>query len=104
MKVKLPSKGTYKCVLLTSGNDIVFRSGPGNFHSEVMRNAKTHEPELESYRCNGGGRMTITDDKVVIWGYSVDYGKMDYNTVNNMLSEYCKENGLQFENRSGQGY
>ncbi len=104
MKVKVPSEGTHKCVLMTSGDNIVFRSGPGNFHSEVMRNSKKEEPELESYRCAGGGRMTITDKKLEVWGYSVDYGNMDYDTVDKMLTEYCEEKGLTFINRAGSGY
>lgn len=108
MKVKIPTSGTYKCVLLKSdfgrGEDVKFRSCDGNFHSEVFRNSKDEEPDLNSYSCVGGGRMTISDKKLTVWGYSVDYGEMDKSVVESMLSEYCQENNLEFVNRSGQGY
>ena len=96
--------GRYKCVILSNGENSVFRADRGEFHSEVAEHTRTKEPQLKDYRVCGGGRVLITDEKVEVYGYSIDYGKMDKNLVEELLSEYSIKEGLVFINNTGEGY
>ena len=121
-KVVIPEEGTYKCVVLSDGTNTVFRAGYGSYHAEVARTSKSKEPELARYRCVGGGRIEVrpeyirdydTDEieykeggfpQLRVYGHSVGFGYMDKKVVEELLSEYCKENNLEFINESGEGY
>lgn len=115
-KVIIPKSGLYKCVLLTNGETTVFRAGDGEFHMDVAKKFRNSEPNLKEFRIVGGGRISIRprfyDDElhkdpknvIRVYGYSVDYGRMDKDLVEELLSEYCKDNGLEFINECGQGY
>ena len=120
-KVDIPKKGTFKCVVLSDGENTVFRAGFGSYHADVQRNAKNKEPELARYQCYGGGRIEIRPEyarnadgeiefkeeglpKLRVYGHSVGFGYMDKAEVEELLSEYCKENNLEFINEAGQGY
>jgi hypothetical protein len=103
-KVIIPMGGRYKCVILSDGKNHVFRADTGEFHEDVARLVRTKEPLLNEYRIHGGGRVDIYSDKIEVYGYSVDYGKMDKKLVEELVSEYAKKEGLEFINRTGEGY
>jgi len=112
-KVLIPESGTFKCVIMTPKRDPVtkrsssgrevFIAGPGSYHKEVVKVARRNNPELENYIVRGGGRIAI-GDTIRVYGYSVDFGEMNKTTVGILLSEYCKENDLEFINETGDGY
>ena len=103
-KVKMPKGGTYKCVIMTNGKDIVFRAGHGYFHKDVARSAINEEKDLDGYYVDGGGRISISENEIRVYGYSVDFGEMNKDLVGELLSEYAKSNGKNLINQSGQGY
>lgn len=103
-KVIIPMDGRYKCVILSDGKNHVFRADTGEFHSDVAKLVRSNEPTLNEYRIEGGGRIDIDPDKIEVYGYSVDYGKMDKKLVEKLVSEYAKNEGLEFINRTGEGY
>jgi len=110
-KVLIPESGTFKCVIMENKNTSVFIAGPGSYHKEVVKTARRNNPELEEYRVRGGGRIAIGNttastnpNTIHVYGYSVDYGEMNKTTVEILLSEYCKENDLEFINGTGDGY
>ncbi len=41
---------------------------------------------------------------VEVYGYSVDFGVMDKDLVEDLLTEYATKEGLTFVNRVGEGY
>jgi hypothetical protein len=103
-KVIVPMIGRYKCVILSDGKNHVFRADSGEFHEEVAERVRKKEPELKEYRVHGGGRILLGQDIIEVYGYSVDYGKMDKELVEELVSEYAKKEGLTFVNRTGEGY
>ena len=48
--------------------------------------------------------MCWSDIGIEVYGYSVDYGKMDKDLVEQLVSEFAKENGVDFINKTGEGY
>lgn len=104
-KVIVPMFGRYKCVILSDGKNHVFRADTGEFHEDVARLVKRKEPQLSDYRICGGGRVVVDqDDTIEVYGYSVDYGRMDKEIVEELISEYAKKEGLKFINNTGEGY
>lgn len=103
-KVIVPMVGRYKCVILSDGENHVFRADRGEFHEEVAKHVRSKEPLLSEYRVRGGGRILIDHEKIEVYGYSVDYGTMDKDLVEELLSEYATKEGLKFVNRTGEGY
>ena len=96
--------GRYKCVILSDGKNHVFRADSGEFHEDVANKVRKKELELKEYRVCGGGRICIGQDEIEVYGYSVDYGKMDKELVEELVSEYAKKEGLTFVNNTGEGY
>jgi len=39
-----------------------------------------------------------------VYGRSIDYGYMDEEVVEQLVSEFAKENGVEFTNDTGVGY
>ena len=103
-KVIIEKDAVNKCVILEKDGEYVFRSGYGEFHEEVAENFRELEPELNDWRIRGGGRVIWSDDEIRVYGYSVDYGRMDNDIVEELVSEFAKENGVEFENNTGVGY
>jgi len=103
-KVIVPMVGRYKCVILSDGENHVFRADRGEFHSEVAERTKSKEPSLKEYRVHGGGRILVDHEKIEVYGYSVDFGVMDKDLVEDLLTEYATKEGLTFVNRVGEGY
>jgi len=103
-KVKVPMVGRYKCVILSDGENHVFRADSGEFHEEVAKLTRRKEPLLSEYSVRGGGRVLIDGNTIEVYGYSVDYGQMDKELVEELVSEYAKKEGLTFVNRTGEGY
>lgn len=103
-KVIVPMVGRYKCVILSDGENHVFRADRGEFHADVTKRVKTKEPQLNEYRVLGGGRVLIDHEKIEVYGYSVDFGHMDKDMVEELVKEYAAKEGLQFVNNTGEGY
>jgi len=99
-KVKIPESGTYKCVILTDGENKVFRAAEGGFHKDVARNVKSIENDLNGYYVDGGGRISIGEKEIRVYGYSVDFGEMN----KALLTEYATSVGKTLINDSGVGY
>ena len=96
--------GRYKCVLLVKDNEAVICADQGEFHSEVMGNVKMKNPHLKDFRCAGGGRIVNDGKTLRVYGYSVDFGTMDKDKVEELLSDYCINEGLNLINEVGNGY
>ena len=103
-KVIIEKEKLRKCVILEKDGEYVFRSGYGEFHEDVANRFRELEPELKDWRVRGGGRVLWVGNTIRVYGYSVDYGRMDKEIVEELLSEYAKENGVEFENNTGEGY
>jgi hypothetical protein len=103
-KVVIKKNELRKCVILEKDGEFVFRSGRGEFHEDVADNFKEKEPELKDWRIRGGGRVRWSNLGIRVYGYSVDYGKMDKNIVEELVSKFAKENGVKFINDTGVGY
>ena len=116
-KVVVPEQGTFKCVILTDGTNKVFRAGRGEYHKNVVWMVKRQEPELTDYRVAGGGRIAIKpghhdwdtnkwvyEQHIRVYGYSVDFGEMDIDDVEELVAPYAKQLGLEFINETGNGY
>ena len=103
-KVIIPKRGRYKCVILSNDVNSVFRADYGDFHEEVAKITRKKEPQLSEYKVLGGGRVLIVDKTIEVYGYSVDYGQMDKDLVEELVSEYAKINGLTLINNTGEGY
>ena len=84
--------------------EFVFRSGDGEFHEEVRNYFREEEPELKEWRVRGGGRVCWSDNGIRVYGYSVDFGRMNKEIVEQLVSEFAKENGVEFTNETGEGY
>ena len=103
-KVIIEKNALRKCIILEKDGEFVFRSGPGEFHEEVRDYFRAEEPELKEWRVRGGGRVSWSDFGIRVYGYSVDFGRMDKEIVEQLVSEFAKENGVEFENNTGEGY
>ena len=103
-KVIIEKDALRKCIILEKDGEFVFRSGYGEFHEEVRDYFRAEEPELKEWRVRGGGRVRWSDNKIRVYGYSVDFGRMDKEIVEQLVSEFAKENGVEFENNTGEGY
>ena len=103
-KVIIEKDAVRKCVILENEGEYVFRSGYGEFHEDVADNFREKEPELNGWRIRGGGRVNWSDLGIRVYGYSVDYGKMDKDIVEQLVSEFAKDNGVKFTNETGEGY
>jgi hypothetical protein len=103
-KVIIEKDSVRKCVILENEGEYVFRSGYGEFHEDVADNFREKEPELKDWRIRGGGRVSWSDLGIRVYGYSVDYGKMNKDLVEQLVSEFAKENGAEFINETGEGY
>jgi hypothetical protein len=103
-KVIIEKERLRKCVILEKDGEYVFRSGYGEFHEDVANRFRELEPELKDWRIRGGGRVLWVGNSIRVYGYSVDYGRMDKEIVENLVSEFAKENGVEFENNTGEGY
>ena len=103
-KVIIEKDAVNKCIILEKDGEFVFRSGYGEFHEDVWNDFKQKEPELKDWKIRGGGRVRWSDDGIRVYGYSVDFGRMDKEIVEQLMSEFAKENGVEFENNTGEGY
>ena len=103
-KVIIEKDKLRKCVILEKDGEFVFRSGPGEFHEDVRNKFREKEPELKEWRARGGGRVIWNDLGIRVYGYSVDFGRMDKEIVEELVSEFAKENGVEFTNDTGIGY
>ena len=103
-KVIIENGRVNKCIILEKDGEFVFRSGYGEFHEDVWNDFKQKEPELKDWKIRGGGRVRWSDDGIRVYGYSVDFGRMDKEIVEQLMSEFAKENGVEFENNTGEGY
>jgi Janus/Ocnus family (Ocnus) len=103
-KVMIEKGRVRKCVLLEKQGEYVFRSGPGEFHEDVVNRFKELEPELKDWTVRGGGRVEWSDSGINVYGRSVDYGYMNKDIVEELVSEFAKENGVEFTNETGIGY
>jgi hypothetical protein len=103
-KVIIEKGSVNKCVILEKDGEYVFRSGDGEFHEEVAKNFRELEPELKDWRIRGGGRVIWSDDEIRVYGRSIDYGYMDQDVVEKLVSEFAKENNVEFTNDTGVGY
>jgi hypothetical protein len=103
-KVIIEKDTVRKCVILENEGEYVFRSGPGEFHEDVAKKFKEKEPYLKDWRIRGGGRVRWSDLGIRVYGRSIDYGYMDKDIVEKLVSEFAKENGVQFINETGEGY
>ena len=103
-KVIIEKNALRKCIILEKDGEFVFRSGPGEFHEEVRDYFRAEEPELKEWRVRGGGRVRWSDNGIRVYGYSVDFGRMDKEIVEQLVSEFAKENGVEFTNDTGIGY
>ncbi len=103
-KVIIEKDRLRKCVILEKHGEFVFRSGPGEFHEDVAERFRELEPELKDWRIRGGGRVIWSDDEIRVYGRSIDYGYMSQDVVEELVSEFAKENGVEFTNDTGVGY
>jgi len=103
-KVIIEKDTVRKCVILENEGEYVFRSGPGEFHEDVAKKFKEKEPYLKDWRIRGGGRVRWSDLGIRVYGRSIDYGYMDKDIVEKLLSEFAKDNDVQFINETGEGY
>ena len=93
-----------KCIILEKDGEFVFRSGPGEFHENVRDYFRIKEPELKEWKVRGGGRVRWSDLGIRVYGRSIDFGYMDEEVVEQLVSEFAKENGVEFTNDTGVGY
>ena len=103
-KVIIENGRVNKCIILEKDGEFVFRSGPGEFHENVRDYFREKEPELKEWRVRGGGRVRWSDIGIRVYGKSVDFGYMDEKIVEELVSEFAKENDVKFENNTGEGY
>ena len=103
-KVIIEKDAVRKCVILEKDGEFVFRSGPGEVHEDVANRFRGIDPELKEWRIRGGGRVRWSDLGIRVYGYSVDYGRMDKDVVGQLVSEFANENGIEFINETGEGY
>ena len=103
-KVIIENGRVNKCIILEKDGEFVFRSGPGEFHEEVRDYFREKEPELKEWRVRGGGRVRWSDLGIRVYGRSIDFGYMNQEVVEQLVSEFAKENGVEFTNDTGIGY
>jgi hypothetical protein len=103
-KVIIEKNKLRKCVILEKNGEFVFRSGSGEFHEDVAERFRELEPELKDWRIRGGGRVIWSDGEIRVYGRSIDYGYMDQEIVEKLVSEFAKENNVEFTNDTGVGY
>jgi hypothetical protein len=103
-KVIIENGRVNKCIILEKDGEFVFRSGPGEFHENVRDYFRIKEPELKEWKVRGGGRVRWSDLGIRVYGRSIDFGYMDEEVVEQLVSEFAKENGVEFTNDTGVGY
>ena len=103
-KVIIENGRVNKCIILEKDGEFAFRSGPGEFHENVRDYFRIKEPELKEWKVRGGGRVRWSDLGIRVYGRSIDYGYMDQEIVEELVSEFAKENGVEFTNDTGVGY
>jgi len=102
-KIKIHNEGVSKFVLLEeleTGELWVVTDKTAEFHEEVYK--RFSKKEGKAFDCLGGGRMSVNDDEIKCWGYSVDYGKPDAKSVEKVLKENITDKKIVIE--IGTGY
>jgi len=97
MKNTLHKKGTAKFVLLLGNDKSYFLASDvsADLHSDIV-------DKVDCHSCLGGGRLTIKEDSVIAYGYSIGYGQADSDKVEVLLKEQFQDK--QIIMRMGQGY
>jgi hypothetical protein len=101
--ISIHSEGVSKFVLLEdveTGELWVVSNKNAEFHEEVYK--RFAREQKKSFMCLGGGRMSVDENEIRCWGYSVDYGKPDSEKVENVLKENC--GGKKITMEIGIGY
>jgi hypothetical protein len=102
-KIKIHNEGVSKFVLLEeleTGELWVVTDKNAEFHEEVYK--RFARKEGKTFRCLGGGRMSVNESEIKCWGYSVDYGKPDAESVEKVLTENITDKKVVIE--IGVGY
>jgi hypothetical protein len=96
--ISIHSEGVSKFVLLEdveTGELWVVSNKNAEFHEEVYK--RFAREQKNSFMCLGGGRMSVDENEIRCWGYSVDYGKPDSEKVENVLKENCGHKKITME-------
>lgn len=87
-KIHIHTQGTGKFVLLQDlkNNELHIVSDPTlEYHADILDDF-SHKTGTQ-YICLGGGRMTVTEDSIRCFGYSIGYGRPDSDTVEYILKQ-----------------
>jgi len=97
MRKTLHEKGTAKFVLLLGNDRSYFLASDvsADLHSDIVE-------KIDCQRCLGGGRLTIKEDSVIAYGYSIGYGQAESKMVEKLLREEFPNREIIM--RMGQGY
>lgn len=107
--VDIPLSGKYKCIVLENikTGEKILRANGGEFHSDVRDEVIMYEDlDDEDWGVRGGGRVVVSKPHklVKVYGYSVDFGEMNSDSVQEMMEPFCEELGYEFINECGVGY
>jgi len=107
--VDIPLRGKFKCIVLENvkTGEKILRANGGEFHSEVRDEVLMLEDlDSDDWRMRGGGRVVVSKPHklVKVYGYSVDFGHMDGELVQEMMEPFSEELGYEFINECGIGY
>lgn len=102
-KIKIHNEGVSKFVILKELETSDFwlvSDQSAQFHEEVYKRFAIKEGK--TFRCLGGGRMSVNETEIKCWGYSVDYGEPDPKLVETILNDNI--NNKQIIVEIGVGY
>ena len=103
--VRMDQQGTFKYIqiCINDGQSVttVIRGWLDcDYHADVLDkfNSKERQPAGVKVYCPGGGRITIKDKKIVIFGYSVGFGKADHAVTCQIIQEAMPDYTVEWNN------
>ncbi|CEF70530.1 14 kDa phosphohistidine phosphatase [Strongyloides ratti] len=108
--VDIDPSGVFKYILIeatdkaTRESKMIVRGyGKCPYHADILDSVKEKETKDSKFKCVGGGRINHDNDnkKILVYGYSVGYGKADHQITVDILKKDYPEYKIEF---SDEGY
>ena len=94
-KIQIPEKGEFKFILVKKGKSYCIFGDFLPYHTDLLDNFL--QLNSGNFDVQGGGKISVEDKIIKVYGKSEHYGLFDKKTVKEIMEKYCKRKGLKLE-------